>query len=78
MKRMVGEWLWRAALLTALAWIGYELRNLHEDLQPSSDDQAAVASAPGDAQDGLDAVRDDLDDIKKKVDAILVVLARSV
>ena len=78
MKRTIGEWLWRAALLGALAWIGYELRMLHQDLQPSADDQAAVASTPDDAQDGLDAVRDDLDDIKKKVDAILVVLSRSV
>ncbi|HKX43947.1 MAG TPA: hypothetical protein VJO99_22500 [Burkholderiaceae bacterium] len=77
MKRMVGEWLWRVALLSALAWIGYELRNLHEDLRPSADDQAVVTSTPEDTQDGIEAVRDDLEEIKKKVDAILMVLARS-
>ncbi|HKW84703.1 MAG TPA: hypothetical protein VJN68_13215 [Burkholderiaceae bacterium] len=78
MKRMIGEWLWRVALLSTLAWIGYELHSLHQDLQPSPDEQAVVASTPDDAQDGLDAVRDDLEDIKNKVNAILVVLARSV
>jgi len=36
-----------------------------------------VASTADDGQDGLDAVRDELEDIRKKVDAILVVLARS-
>lgn len=77
MKRMIGEWIWRVALLSALAWIGYELHGLHKDLQPSADDQTAAASTSDDTQDALDAVRDDLEDIKKKVDAILVVLARS-
>lgn len=77
MKRLVGEWLWRVALLSALAWIGYELHGLHQDLQASPDDQAAVASTADDGQDGLDAVREELEDIRKKVDAILVVLARS-
>ncbi|HEY9023071.1 MAG TPA: hypothetical protein VIO33_08615 [Burkholderiaceae bacterium] len=77
MKRAIGEWIWRVALLGALAWIGWELHGLHQDLQPSPDDQAAVATTTDDTQDALDAVRDDLEDIKKKVDAILVVLARS-
>ena len=78
MKRMIGEWLWRVALLSALAWIGFELHGLHEDLQPAPEDQAAVASTSDDAQDELDAVRDELADIRKKVNAILFVLGRSV
>jgi hypothetical protein len=41
-KRQIAEWLWRLALLAALAWIGRELRLMHEDmLQPAGRERSA-------------------------------------
>jgi hypothetical protein len=77
MNTRVAEWLWRIALLCALAVIGWELRQLHEDLNQPVDDSATVAAGPDDVQDSLDAVRDDIATLTQKVDAILVVMARA-
>lgn len=73
------EWLWRIAVLCALGWIGMLLQQLHEDLLQPVDGTSSTAAAtePDDTQDSLDAIRDDIDDLSKKVDAILVVLARA-
>jgi hypothetical protein len=77
MKTRWAEWLWRLAVLLALGWIGLQLQQLHEDItQPVADDQSTVAAAD-DTQDSLDAIRDDLGKLNKKVDAILVVMARA-
>ena len=73
MKRLIAEWFWRAALLAALGWIGWELMLLHEDLRPASDDQTTAAA--DDTQDSLSDIKDDLEDLTQKVNAILVVLA---
>ena len=77
MKRQIAEWLWRMALLVALGWIGWELRLLHEDMKPPIDEPSTTASAPDETLDALDAIRDDLEGLTQKVNAILVVMART-
>lgn len=76
MKTQIAEWTWRLAILVALAWIGLQLQQLHEDIVQPVDDQSTVAAGE-DAQGTLDAIRDDLDGLTKKVNAILVVMARA-
>jgi hypothetical protein len=76
MKTQVAEWMWRLAILMALGWIGLQLQRLHEDIIQPVDDQSTVAAAD-DAQGTLDAIRDDLDGLTRKVNAILVVMARA-
>jgi hypothetical protein len=73
-KRLIAEWLWRAALVGALCWIGWELMLLHEDLRPAPDDQTTAEAADG-TQDSLDGIAEQLEDLTQKVNAILVVLA---
>ena len=76
MKQLIAEWLWRAALLVALGWIGWELMLLHDDLnQPAGD--TTVTTAADDTQESLDELHDELGVLTRKVDAILVVMARS-
>jgi hypothetical protein len=77
MRAQFAEWLWRLAVLCMLAWIGWGLRLLHEDMNAPADEPTSVAQAPDDAQDSLDAIRDDLAGITQKIDAIMVVMARS-
>jgi len=77
MKRWIAEWLWRVAILVALGLIGWELQRLHEDIVRPADEPATVANESEDLQDGLDAIRGDIDTLTQKVDAILVVLARA-
>jgi len=76
MKQRMAEWLWRLAVLAALGWIGWQLQRLHDDIVQPVDDQATVAAAD-DTQDTLDAIREDLNGLTQKVDAILVVMARA-
>lgn len=76
-KRWLAEWLWRLSILAAIGWIGWELHGLRIDVNQAPDEQATVAAAPDEAQDALDAIRDDLERLTQKVDAILVVMARS-
>ena len=76
MKSTITEWLWRAAVLGGLVWIGWELHTMHADLmQPA--EEATVATGPDSPQDNLDDIRDSLAGLTQKVDAILVVMARS-
>ena len=77
MKRLIAEWIWRVAILVALASIAYELRLLHQDLNQPGDDSATIASAQDDTQESLDALRDDISGLTQKVNAILVVMARA-
>ena len=77
MNRSILEWVWRVALLCVLGLIAWELHALHEDLNLPVEDQTTVASAPDETQDSLDAVRDDIEALTQKVNAILVVMARS-
>jgi hypothetical protein len=76
-NRFVAEWLWRIAVLCALGVIGWELQRLHSDIAQPSDEQTTTAAAPDEALDSLDAIRLDLAQLTEKVDAILVVMARS-
>ena len=76
MKTQIVEWFWRLLVLVALGWIGLQLQRLHEDIVAPIDDQSTVASVD-DSQDTLDAIREDVDRLNRKVDAILVVMARA-
>jgi hypothetical protein len=76
MKTQIAEWFWRLLVLVALGWIGLQLQRLHDDIVAPVDDQSTVASAD-DPQGTLDAIREDVDRLNKKVDAILVVMARA-
>ena len=76
-KRWLAEWLWRMSVLAALGWIGWELHALRIEVNQAPDDQATVAAAPDETQDALDSIRDDLESLTQKVDAVLVVMARS-
>ena len=77
MKRLIAEWIWRVAILVALASIAWDLRVLPEDLSQPGEDPATVASAQDDTREGLDALRDDIAGLTQKVNAILVVMARA-
>lgn len=76
MKRLIAEWLWRIAVLCVLGVIAWELLALRADLAQPADDQT-ITAGPDDAQDSLDAIRDDIASLTRKVDAILVVMARA-
>lgn len=77
MKRLIAEWLWRAAIVCALAWIGWELHQLRLDLQPPADDEVtAEAAAPDELQDRIDDIDDQLAALHAKVDAIMVAMAQ--
>ena len=75
--RLVAEWSWRAAVLCVLGLIVWELQRIHDDLAPLPEEQSTAAAAPDEILDSLDNMRDDIDRLAQKVDAILVVMARS-
>jgi hypothetical protein len=77
MKRLIAEWLWRMALLGLLGWIGWELHGVRADMNQPTDEQTAAATGPDEVQDRLEAIRDDLEVLNQKVDAIMVVMARA-
>jgi hypothetical protein len=77
MKRLIAEWLWRVAVLCILGVIAWQLFALRADIAQPADDSATVAAAPDETQASLDAIRDDIDALARKVDAILVVMARA-
>lgn len=74
--KSIADALWRVAVLAALCWVGVELHALRVEVQEPVPDQT-VASASEIDGDELDEVRDDVADIKEKVNAILTVLARA-
>ena len=71
MKRLLAEWLWRAAIVCALGWIGWELHALRMDLQ-QPDDEATTAAAPEDIQDSIDVLMDDVATLTAKIDSTMV------
>jgi len=77
MTRWIADWLWRLALLGALCWIGWELHRFHDDMMQPADEQSAVSAEPDVAQDRLEAIRDDIEALTQKVDAILIAMART-
>jgi hypothetical protein len=76
MKRLIAEWLWRAAVIGVLCWIGLELHQLRQDVQPLPDDQATASSGGQDIQQGLDDLREDVARIDAKVDALMQAMMR--
>ena len=73
MKRLLAEWLWRAAIVCALGWIGWELHELRMDLQ-QPDEETTTAAAPEDIQDSIDVLMDDVATLNAKIDAIMVAM----
>jgi hypothetical protein len=66
MKRLVAEWLWRPAVLCVLGLIAWELLALRADIAQPADDQA-VTTASDDARDSVEAIRDDIASLARKV-----------
>jgi hypothetical protein len=75
MKRIVADWLWRLALLSALCCIGWELHGFREDMMQPADEQTTASTEPDVVRDSLDTIHDDLEALKQKMDAILVAMA---
>lgn len=71
MIRTAAEWLWRAAVLCALIWVGYELRSLHADLLAPAEGSTTAEADPGEIQDSLDAMREALADLNRKVELLI-------
>ncbi|HJV59669.1 MAG TPA: hypothetical protein VJ743_01930 [Albitalea sp.] len=76
MKRLIAEWLWRAAVLSALAWIGLELHRVHDDMMQPIDEQPTVTADADEINQGIDDVRSDVAGLTEKVDALLIAMAR--
>jgi len=77
MKRQIAEWLWRAAIVCALAWIGWELHQVRLELQQPEDDQVtAEAPAQDDLQNSIDDLRDQVTALHEKVDAIMIAMTQ--
>ena len=73
MKRTIAEWLWRAAIICALGWIGWEMHQIRLQMQ-QPDDEATTAAAPDDLRDSLDELSDGIAKINEKVDAMMVAM----
>jgi hypothetical protein len=75
MTRQIAEWLWRAALIALLVWIGAELHLLRVDVQPGPAEGGMTAGDPGGSAEellqSLDELRGDVADLNQKVDALL-------
>jgi len=76
MKRLIADWVWRVALLAALCWIGWELHRFHDDMMQPGEEQTTTSTEPDVLQDSVDALRDEIEDLAHKVDAILVAISR--
>ena len=72
-KRLIAEWLWRAAIICALGWIGWEMHQIRLQMQ-QPDDEATTAAAPDDLQDSLDELSDGIARLNEKVDAMMVAM----
>jgi hypothetical protein len=77
LRNSIAEWMWRAAVVCALVWIGWELHRFHGDMMQPIDDTPTVTADADEIQNGLEDVRDDLAGLNDKVDAILIALART-
>jgi len=73
MNRLIAEWIWRAALIGMLAWIGWELHDIREELMQPADEQAIANSEPSsDLQDSVDDLSDSVAALNDKVDALMI------
>ena len=73
MKRLIAEWLWRTAIVCALGWIGWEMRQIRVQMQ-QPDDEAITAATPDDLLDSLDDLSDGIAKLNEKVDAMMVAM----
>jgi hypothetical protein len=73
LKRLIAEWLWRAAIVCTLGWIGWEMHQIRVQLQ-QPDDEAITAATPDDLQDSLDDLSDGIAKLNEKVDAMMVAM----
>ena len=73
MKRLIAEWLWRAAIVCALGWIGWEMHQIRVQMQ-MPDDETTTAAVPDDLQDSLDELSDGIARLNEKVDAMMVAM----
>ncbi len=74
MKQQIAEWLWRLALLGAIAWVGVEVRGLRQDVQSAPDDQMSAGAQPDDTQQEIADLRDDVAGLTRKVDALMIAM----
>jgi predicted GNAT superfamily acetyltransferase len=72
-KRLIAEWFWRAAIVCALGWIGWEMHQIRVQMQ-QPDDEATTAAAPADLQGNLDELSDGIAKLNEKVDAMMVAM----
>jgi hypothetical protein len=72
-KRLIVEWLWRAAIVCALGWIGWEMHQIRVLIE-QPDDEATSAAAPDDLQDSFDGLSDGIARLDEKVDAMMVAM----
>jgi hypothetical protein len=63
--------------LGALTWIGWELHEFRADMNEPVDGQTTASTEPDVVQGSLDAIHDDIEDLKQRVDTILVAMVRS-
>lgn len=73
MRRRIAEWLWRAAIICALGWIGWEMHQIRLQMQ-QPDDETTKAAAPDDLQDSLDELSDGIAKLNEKVDEMMVAM----
>lgn len=80
MKRLIADWIWRAAVLAALAWIGWQLQLMHQDMMQPEDSTTTASAAPDgrnpDVQDSIEDLRDDVAALDQKVDALMIATAQ--
>ena len=72
MRRLVAEWLWRAAVVCALGWIGWEMHQIRVEMQQPV--EATTAAAPDDIQDSLDDLAEGIAKLDEKVDAMMLAM----
>jgi len=74
MKRTLAEWLWRAAIVCARGWIGWEMHQIRVQMQQPGDDQTTAEAESDPLQESLDALREDVATLNEKVDAMMVAM----
>jgi hypothetical protein len=76
MKRLIADWLWRATIIVALGWIGWELHQIREQLLPTAEEQSTAEAEPDPLRDSIDELSDDVAKLDAKLDAIMVAMTR--
>ncbi len=75
MARLIFEWVWRAVIVCALGWIGWELHQIHQTLLEPADESNTAAVDQG-LQERIDDIANDVATLNEKVDAIMVAMLR--